>query len=280
MIWQARDRQWDLSERCLVMGILNVTPDSFSDGGRFVNLDKAVTHARAMIQNGADILDIGGESTRPGAAPVTASVERERVLPVIKAIVAELPDATVSIDTFKANVAEAAMSHGAHIINDITGLSGDPQMARVAADTKAGLVIMHMRGQPRTMQTAPIYEDTVQEIRDFLECQGRLALDAGVAETCLAYDPGIGFGKTLQHNLQILNRLDAFSIGERPVLLGASRKSFMGKLLDSKRLEARYWPTVALTSHAIEQGARIVRVHDVLPNVQAARMTEAILRAS
>ena len=275
MIWQ-----WDLSQRCLIMGILNVTPDSFSDGGQFVDLDQAVAHAKAMVDEGADILDIGGESTRPGAQPVGALEERDRVIPVIEAILSELPDVTLSIDTSKASVAGAAMARGAHIINDITGLTGDPDMASIAASAGAGLVLMHMRGQPRTMQAAPNYEDAVSEVRAFLECQGRLAIDAGVAEVCLAYDPGIGFGKALQHNLQILKHLDAFQIDERPVLLGVSRKSFIGKVLETSRMEARKWPTVALTSHAIERGVRIVRVHDVLPNAQAARMTEAILRAS
>lgn len=280
MIWRARNLEWDLSHRCLIMGILNVTPDSFSDGGQFLDEEAALRHARVMVEQGADILDIGGESTRPGAKPVGEEEEKARVLPVIRAILSEFPSAVVSIDTSKAPVAEAAIAAGACIINDVTGLKADPGMARVAAAGKAGLVLMHMKGQPRTMQVAPVYEDVLAEVGTFLEEAIVRAMEAGVEETCLAVDPGIGFGKTQQHNLEILRHLDAFGIRGRPVLLGVSRKSFMAKILETDCLKARRWPTVALTSYAIERGARIVRVHDVLPNVQAARMTEAILKAS
>ncbi len=277
MRWRARHHQWDLSHRTLVMGILNVTPDSFSDGGRYDQVEAALAHARTMLAEGADILDIGGESTRPGAGEVSAEEERARVLPVIEAIMAEMPDTVISIDTSKAAVAEAAINAGAAIINDVTGLLGDSQMARLAARTEAGLVLMHMRGRPRTMQQAPRYEDVVREVRDFLECQGKQALAAGVAQECLVFDPGIGFGKTVEHNLRLLKHLEEFRVWNCPVLLGVSRKSFMGAVLDAPELEARKWPTVALTAYAIELGVRLIRVHDVRPNVHAARMIEAII---
>ncbi len=262
------------------MGILNVTPDSFSDGGRFLARDAALDQARAMVREGADILDVGGESTRPGAESVGVDEEMRRVIPVIEAIVKEFPETAVSVDTSKAPVAEAAVAAGAQIINDVTGLTGDSGMVRVAAESKAGLVLMHMQGEPRTMQAAPAYEDPVAEVRAFLECQGRLAMEGGVEQCRLAFDPGIGFGKALSHNLQILHRLDAFQLWDCPVLLGASRKSFIARVLGVEEMEARYWPTVALTAYAVEQGVRIVRVHDVLPNRQAARMIEAVRQAS
>ena len=280
MRWKARQFDWDLSHRCLIMGILNVTPDSFSDGGQFLDLSTAVDHAAAMVAEGADILDIGGESTRPGAVPVDADEECRRVLPVIRALAQAFPKVALSIDTSKARVALESIDAGAHIINDVTGLLGDPEMATAAAETGAGLVIMHMKGKPRTMQASPSYQDAVGEVQAFLKCQGQVAVDAGVDQACLAFDPGIGFGKALEHNLQLLQRLEAFQIIGQPVLLGVSRKSFMGTVTASTSLDTRKWPTVALTSHAIEQGVRIVRVHDVLPNAQAARMTEAILQAS
>ncbi len=277
MIWRARDIEWDLRERALIMGILNVTPDSFSDGGRFVDVDKAVAHAAAMIRDGADIIDVGGESTRPGADPVSESDERARVLPVIESIHSAYPNVAISVDTSKAAVAEDAVEAGARIINDVTGLNGDPNMTAVAASTGAGLVIMHMLGEPRSMQTDPQYEDVVSDIAEFLKCQGERALQAGVEELCLAFDPGVGFGKNLEHNLEILRELDAFAIWDRPVLLGASRKSFIGKLLGYGDLEARRWPTVGLSAYAVARGTRILRVHDVEPNAQAVRMMEAIL---
>ncbi len=280
MLWNARQFEWDLSRRCLIMGIVNVTPDSFSDGGRYLDTEAALAHARRLVVEGADILDIGGESTRPGADPVGVEEECRRVLMAIEVLAKEFPQVALSIDTSKAAVARAAIEAGAAIINDVTGLKGDSEMPSVAADCGAGLVLMHMQGEPRTMQASPTYEDVIGEIAAFLECQGQLAMEAGVARQCLAFDPGIGFGKGLEHNLQILKRLDAFQCYGQPVLLGVSRKSFMGKLLGEDGIEARYWSTVALTSQAVEQGASIVRVHDVLPNVQAARMTEAILQAS
>ncbi len=279
MIWRTRSRSFDLSSHALIMGIVNVTPDSFSDGGLHATTDAAVTHALRLADEGADIIDIGGESTRPGAAPVSSADEIARVIPVLKAL-RPLTSAALSIDTMKADVAAAAIAAGADIINDVSGLSFDPLMAATAAASNAGLVLMHMQGTPRTMQLRPGYSDTIAEISAALRLAINLATAAGVHPDAIALDPGIGFGKRLEDNLAILRQPDAFSLDGRPVLLGVSRKSFIGQLTDSSSPASRDWPTVALTSLARERGARILRVHDVRPNVQALRMTEAILNAS
>lgn len=276
MIWKTACRSFDLTRRGLIMGVLNVTPDSFSDGGQYLDTDAAVAQARRMESEGADIIDIGGESTRPGALEVTASEEMRRILPVIEAV-RSATECSISVDTMKASVASAAVAAGADIINDISGLNADPDMAAVAAATGAGLVLMHMQGTPQTMQASPGYTDVVGEIQDCLRSSLSLATAAGVSQDAIALDPGIGFGKTLEHNLTILRRLDAFGINGRPVLLGVSRKSFMGRILSSAGPATRDWPTVALTSLAREKGVRILRVHDVRRNVEAMRMTEAIL---
>jgi dihydropteroate synthase len=279
MIWRTRSRSFDLSSHALIMGIVNVTPDSFSDGGLHATTDAAVAHALRLADEGADIIDIGGESTRPGAAPVSSADEIARVIPVLKAL-RPLTSAALSIDTMKADVAAAAIAAGADIINDVSGLSFDPLMAATAAASNAGLVLMHMQGTPRTMQLRPGYSDTIAEISAALRLAINLATAAGVHPDAIALDPGIGFGKRLEDNLAILRQPDAFSLDGRPVLLGVSRKSFIGQLTDSSSPASRDWPTVALTSLARERGARILRVHDVRPNVQALRMTEAILNAS
>lgn len=279
MIWRTRSRSFDLSSHALIMGIVNVTPDSFSDGGLHATTDAAVAHALRLADEGADIIDIGGESTRPGAAPVSSADEIARVIPVLKAL-RPLTDAALSIDTMKADVAAAAIAAGADIINDVSGLSFDPLMAATAAASGAGLVLMHMQGTPRTMQLRPGYSDTIAEISAALRLAINLATTAGVHPDAIALDPGIGFGKRLEDNLAILRQPNAFSLDGRPVLLGVSRKSFIGQLTGSSSPAARDWPTVALTSLARERGARILRVHDVRPNVQALRMTEAILNAS
>lgn len=279
MIWRTRSRSFDLSSRALIMGIVNVTPDSFSDGGLHATTDAAVAHALRLVSDGADIIDIGGESTRPGAAPVSSADEIARVIPVLKAL-RPLTDAALSIDTMKADVAAAAIAAGADIINDVSGLSFDPLMAATAAASNAGLVLMHMQGTPRTMQLRPGYSDAIAEISDALRHAMNLATAAGVHPDAIALDPGIGFGKRLEDNLAILRHPDAFSLDGRPVLLGVSRKSFIGQLTGSPTPASRDWPTVALTSLARERGARILRVHDVLPNAHALRMTEAILAAS
>ncbi len=273
MIWKCRRHTFDLTDRGLVMGVLNVTPDSFSDGGQFFDTGAAVTHAMQMEREGADILDIGGESTRPGAGAVNLYEELRRVLPVIRAV-RERTRCLISIDTMKSAVAAAAVVAGADIINDISGLRADPDMAAVAAGTGAGLVIMHMQGTPQTMQLQPSYQDVVAEVQASLRLSMDAALAAGAVLESIALDPGIGFGKTLEHNLTILRRLNEFGLDDRPVLLGVSRKSLIGKITGPA---GRKWGTVALTSYARENGVRILRVHDVKENVQALRMTEAIM---
>jgi dihydropteroate synthase len=276
MIWKTPRHTFDLTQRGLIMGVLNVTPDSFSDGGRFMAMEKAVARALEMEAEGAHIIDIGGESTRPGAMAVSAEEESRRVLPVVRAV-REQTRCAISVDTMKASVAAAAMQAGADIINDVSGLNADPDMAAAVARTGAGMVLMHMQGTPETMQRAPAYGDVVTEIQTSLCRSMEMALAAGAALECLALDPGIGFGKSLEHNLTILQDPSAFSLGGRPVLLGVSRKSFIGRILGPGDPDSRQWPTVALTSLARERGARIFRVHDVRENVQALRMTEAIL---
>jgi dihydropteroate synthase len=276
MTWRIGTRTLDLSSRGLIMGIVNVTPDSFSDGGRFADPGRAVEHALAMVADGADILDIGGESTRPGAEPVGEVEELRRVLPVIRALRSQ-SQVLISIDTMKASVARAALDAGADIINDVTGLRGDAAMVRLASETQCGLVAMHMIGDPQTMQNAPHYENVVAEVRGYLEERLRVLTSAGIAPERIVLDPGFGFGKTLEHNLTLLRHLPDLVINDRPLLIGVSRKSMIGKVIHSTDMADRYWPTVALTAHAREHGARIIRVHDVKPNAHALRMIEAIL---
>lgn len=274
MIWRTRDRSLDLADRGQIMGILNVTPDSFSDGGRHHRPRAALARARAMIAEGAGIIDVGGESTRPGAAPVAADEEAARVLPVIEALRAEW-DGPISIDTMKAEVARAALEAGADIVNDVTGLR-DPAMVALAAETACGVVVMHMRGEPRTMQADPRYDDVVAEVRAFFDSRLAALTAAGIDPEAIVFDPGIGFGKTLEHNLALLRGLCALQTAGRPLVIGLSRKSFIGRLLDSPDPAARDWPTAALTAWTRESGARIHRVHDVRPNADALRMVEAI----
>ena len=278
MLWHCRTLSFDLTHRGLIMGVLNVTPDSFSDGGRFFDPSAAIARGLVMVQEGADILDIGGESTRPGATPVEAEEELRRILPVIRGLrkQSRIP---ISIDTMKARVAAAAVEAGADIINDISGLQHDPEMARVAAESEAGLVIMHLRGTPRTMQQEPEYTDVVAEVCGHLRAAGSAAMAAGVAVDRLVFDPGIGFGKTMEHNLALLRSLPSFQIYGRPVLLGVSRKSFIGRLLGNTDPLSREAPTIALTAWARQHGVRILRVHAVKENAQALRMMEAILHA-
>ena len=260
------------------MGILNTTPDSFSDGGQFYDLDQAVAHGLAMEAEGAAIIDVGGESTRPGADEVSAADELDRVLPVIGRLAEALkPDTLISVDTSKASVAEAALQAGAAVINDVTGLLGDVRMLEVAANCDAGLVVMHMKGTPRTMQSTPRYDDVVFEVREFFEQSFERCTRAGIDPERLCFDPGIGFGKSLEHNLALLRGIGDLRVGGRPLLLGVSRKSFIGKLVGDDSIAARSWGTVALTAHARESGAEIHRVHEVRPNVEAMRMAEAIV---
>jgi dihydropteroate synthase len=278
MQWRTSQRTFDLSRRGAIMGILNVTPDSFSDGGRHVAVEAALAHARQMIAEGAEVLDIGGESTRPGAMPVSIEEEIARTVPAIRAIRQEW-SGCLSIDTMKAEVAAAALEAGADVVNDVTGLTGDVEMPAVCRDTGCGVVVMHMQGTPRTMQANPRYDDVVQDVRAFFVERLETLTAAGLDARTLCFDPGIGFGKTLEHNLALLRNLGTLSPDGRPLLLGVSRKSFIGKILGSGSIDDRNWPTVALTAYGRDAGVRLHRVHDVKPNVEALRMTEAILGA-
>jgi dihydropteroate synthase len=253
-------------ERPAIMGVLNVTPDSFSDGGDFLDPASAIAHARELATDGADLIDVGGESTRPGAEPVSEAVELERVMPVIETLGAEA--VPLSIDTSKAAVARAALAAGASFVNDVTALRGDAEMAGVVADTGADVCLVHMRGAPRTMQDDPRYDDVVSEVQAFLEDRLDWAVAEGIAEERVWLDPGIGFGKTLEHNLELIRRLDEIVAVGRPVVFGASRKRFIGKLTGRDDRE-RVAGTLAANVLAFERGATMFRVHDVGPTRDA-----------
>jgi len=263
----------ELLPRPSVMGVVNVTPDSFSDGGAFLHPQAAITEARGMLEEGAAIVDIGGESTRPGSEGVSLEEELRRVEPVLAA----LPDARVSIDTSKAAVARMALEAGAVLVNDVTALRGDPELAGVVADSEACLCLMHMLGEPRTMQNDPRYDDVVSDVKAFLEERLEVATDAGIDEERICLDPGIGFGKTVEHNLELLARLDEIVALGRPVLVGASRKRFLGRLLgDEEALTGPVSAGVAVAVLAYERGATIFRVHDVREHVQALTAARAL----
>lgn len=275
MIWRTSRRDFDLTQRGVVMGILNVTPDSFSDGGKFDGTEAAVEHAMRMVAEGAEIIDVGGESTRPGAAEVAAAEEMERVVPVIEEL-RRLSDVAISIDTSKAAVARAALAAGAEIVNDVSALTGDPSMAAVAAGHQAGVVLMHRRGTPRTMQMDPRYDDVAREVGEYLASRLAAACGAGLRENQLAIDPGIGFGKTAGHNWTLIRKMGVFTGLQRPVLLGVSRKSVLREITgdDMARRDAA---TAALTAIARWNGARIFRVHEIAGNLAALRTAEAAI---
>jgi dihydropteroate synthase len=261
-LWRLGDRTIELGSRPLVMGIVNVTPDSFSDGGRYAAVEAAVAHALELVQQGADLLDIGGESSRPGAAPVALEEELRRVLPVVEALAPQCP-VPLSIDTTKAGVARACIDLGASIINDITALASDPEMPALAASARAGVILMHMQGTPQTMQVQPRYDDVMADIARFFEERLRLLADCGIAAEQTVLDPGIGFGKTREHNLQLVARLEQFQRLGRPICLGVSRKGFLGRLLD-RPLEQRLAGSLVAVLHPQSRSAvQIVRVHDV-----------------
>jgi dihydropteroate synthase len=263
-----------LGGRTRVMGILNCTPDSFSDGGQFDDVDCAVAHAMAMAEAGADIIDVGGQSTRPGSKPVGPEEEIRRTIPVIEKL-ADLVEAPISIDTWHAPVARAALEAGASIVNDVTALRGDPDMAGLVAEAGAGLVLMHMQGTPETMQKSPRYDDVAGEVYGFLAERVEAAVEAGVDPSRLVVDPGIGFGKTMDHNLALLNAMASFRSLDCPVLIGASRKSFIGNI-SKATADKRLGGSIAVAVLAATRGIEIVRVHDVPETVQAIRVTEAI----
>ncbi len=262
----------------VLMGILNATPDSFSDGGDFLDPEKAAARAAEMLDEGARIIDVGGESTRPGSDPVSSEDEIRRVVPVVEKILAARPDALISVDTHRAATAEAALEAGGHVINDVTALRGDPRMASVVAGANCPVVLMHMLGEPKTMQRDPRYDDVVREVRDFLAQRAEHAVAAGVDEENIVLDPGIGFGKTLEHNLTLLRDLDAVVGLGFPVLVGASRKGFIGRITGAEEAKDRVFGTVATTVLAYERGAMFFRVHDVRANREALAVAEAVRR--
>ena len=279
MIWKLRERELALGSRAVVMGILNITPDSFSDGGEYLDRNRAIAHGEELVNAGADIIDVGGESTRPGSEPVSLDEEMRRVFPVVQALRVRFPAMILSVDTSKAEVARATLAAGADAINDVTALRGDPKMAEVVRDFSAGVVLMHMQGVPKTMQEAPQYEDVVHEVSAFLKQRFEFAVTMGIDPACVVLDPGFGFGKRLQDNVQLLRHLRRLTLLGRPIVAGVSRKSGLARLAGNPKLAPsdRLWPTVALTAWLREQGASIFRVHDVAPNRQAVRMLEAIL---
>ena len=280
-----------------VMGIVNVTPDSFSDGGRYLDTGAAVAHGLELAAEGADVLDVGGESTRPGAVAVGEAEELRRVVPVIEGLCSAASGSSgssgssggsggsgsvsfsfsVSVDTSKATVAAAAVAAGARLVNDVTALRGDPRMAEVVADGQVDVCLMHMLGEPRTMQENPRYEDVVSDVKAFLEERVGFAVAAGVAEERIVLDPGIGFGKTMEHNLELLRRLDEIVALGRPVLIGVSRKTFLGRIT-GRDVGERLAATIAANVMAFERGARIFRVHEVAPVLDALKVTAATLR--
>lgn len=263
-------------DRPLVMGIVNVTPDSFFDGGQYYDPQRAVAHALRLVAEGADLLDIGAESTRPGALPVDEHEERRRLLPVVTAV-ARAVSVPISVDTSKAEVARAALDAGAVMVNDVTALRGDRAMVDVVAEAGAGLVVMHMQGIPETMQQAPHYDDVVGDVAQFLAERSRFAMDHGIERDRIVLDPGIGFGKTLTHNLDLLANLHAFTELGFPLLVGPSRKGFIGQLTHQS-VDARAWGTAAVIALAVQQGARILRVHDVGPMRDVVSVADAVAR--
>jgi dihydropteroate synthase len=258
----------------VLVGILNVTPDSFFDGGEFLDPGMAVTRTETLLDEGAHIVDVGGESTRPGSEPVSKEEELRRILPVVRGILAARPEALISIDTYRASTAEIVLDAGASIVNDVTALS-DPKMSDLMAERGCPVVLMHMQGDPKSMQQDPSYGDVVREVRDFLARRAECAIQTGVKEENIILDPGIGFGKTLGHNLTLLNRLDSLAGLGFPVLVGVSRKSFLGKILDGEP-KSRLLGTVAANVLAQERGATLFRVHDVRANKEALAVAAAI----
>lgn len=278
-VWRCRDHVFDLDARTLVMGVVNVTPDSFSDGGRFTEREAAVAQAARLADEGADIVDVGGESTRPGADPVSIDEELARAVPVIEGLRAARPEAVISIDTRRAVVAAAAIEAGAAIVNDVCA-GRDPEMLPLVAEAGAGLVLMHMLGDPATMQNEPRYDDVVAEVQEFLRERIEAAIFAGVASESLAIDPGIGFGKDLEHNLALLRGVSTFAHLGAAVVIGVSRKRFIGALTGVEDPADRVDGSVAAASWCAANGADVVRVHDVAATVRALRVTDAIVRSS
>jgi dihydropteroate synthase len=266
-----------MSARFRLMGILNVTPDSFSDGGRFLECDAAIEHGRRLVGEGAKIIDVGGESTRPGADPVSAEEELRRVQPVVEGLAERATGAQISIDTTKASVARAALDAGASLVNDVSALRGDREMAGVVADSGAECCLMHMLGEPRTMQRDPRYDDVVDDVKAFLAERLELAVREGIDERRVLLDPGIGFGKTVAHNIELLRRLHELTELGRPIVIGTSRKSFLGRIAVEQGDPERLAGTLASNVLALERGASVFRVHDVAPVREALAVAAATL---
>ncbi len=271
--------QWslELGPRTLLMGVINITPDSFSDSGRFYDSKKAIAHGLELVRAGADIIDIGGESTRPGAEAVSRDEELERIIPVIKGLTGQI-NVPISVDTYKSGVAKEALKAGASILNDISAGRFDPEMVRLAAKDKCPLILMHMKGQPRTMQENPHYRDLMADVKSFLSQAAEKAERAGVAREMIIIDPGLGFGKTFDHNLILMNRLEEFAALNRPLLVGPSRKAFLGRILGGVPPEDRETATVAAAVLAAYKGAHIIRVHKVEPSKGALAVVQAVRR--
>ena len=278
MIWRCREHSFDLTSRTLLMGIVNVTPDSFSDGGKYLEASAGVARGLALLAEGADVLDLGGESTRPGSAQVAADEQWRRLGPVFEGLRRAAPAACLSVDTASAGVAGRALAAGCHVVNDITAL-GDPAMAGVVAAAGAGLVLMHMQGNPAIMQQAPRYDDVVREVGAYLGERRAVARSAGIADEAIAFDPGVGFGKSLAHSHGLLANLGRLAAAGRPVLVGVSRKSFISRTLGDLPVDQRLEGGLAATAVAVMAGARIVRTHDVTATLRAVRMTDALRAA-
>jgi dihydropteroate synthase len=276
-LWKIGERVFDVSRHGVIMGVLNVTPDSFSEHGQFFSADKAIERGLQMAAEGAHIIDIGGESARPGSEPVPGDEELRRVIPVIENLRRKL-DIPISIDTSKAEVARAAIKAGASIVNDITGGRGDDQILPLVAETKSAFIIMHMQGTPRTMQIEPRYTDVVAEISEFFRQQYARAIGLNIDPMAIAFDPGVGFGKTLEHNLELLAQLERLRTHDRALVVGVSRKSSLGKLIGSPDIKDRLAPGLAMTALLRARGADVFRVHDVKENVYALQVTEAVLQ--
>jgi dihydropteroate synthase len=277
--WKLKSLSLPYGERTLVMGVLNVTPDSFSDGGKFFSFEAAIAQAERMIEEGADIIDVGGESTRPGSEFISAEEELRRVIPIIERIRSS-SDVSISIDTTKSAVARAALAAGAEIINDISGLRFEPTIAEEAAQANAGLLLMHSRGTPKDMQQIPFAEDIFTDVREGLGLSISIAEQHGVARESIAIDPGIGFGKTVEQNLELIAKLDqlAQEFSDLPIVIGTSRKSFLGKLLNGAPADERLYGTIATVVASVLNGAHIVRVHDVKAAVESLKVADALMR--
>jgi len=268
---------FDFSKKTYIMGILNVTPDSFADGGLYFDKSSAIERAHQIVEEGADIIDIGGESTRPGSEPISIEEELRRTIPVIESIVKKIK-VPISIDTYKSELAKVALDAGASMVNDISGLRFDPMMPEVVSEYKVPVVIMHIRGRPQDMQQNPVYEALVPEIMDYFRIGIKIATGAGISEDKIIIDPGIGFGKTFNHNLEIINNLHEFTILEKPILMGPSRKAFIGKILGDVPATERLEGTAAVVAISIMNGANMIRLHDVKEMAKVAKVADAVKR--